>query len=445
MKASCLRNHSFGYGLFLCLILLPTMAEANAREDVFGAGAKSKAMGGATTAVVTGWSSVYHNPANLALATKSSMSLTLNQVGYDLSIDDEEVSPEPDPLHTRRTITLGMNLRLPLNLSFGAMLNFSLDRVQFFDQSTPDVMPRFHFYGQNIEQISIMLGFAYEVFDGLSLGLTLAPLVNSTLVLESDIPVEAAGQEVAMRYSWNLVPNITYYLGLHYQPSKSFRVGLVGRTEMFHKLEAPAQIMVELAGLRVPVNLLLESYAWYSPNQVALGTSFEPVEWLTLAMDLTWYQWSRYPGPYVHASADESSELARSLDYPPEIDLVFEDTLVPRVGLEASVGDNLKVRSGYRRQQSPVPSPTGRTNLLDSDTHFISAGLGYSWLPPVEDPGEPGVYTSDEPLEIMIDLYGTVGLLDNRDIDKQGSEELLNDYTFGGVVYDAGLMITARF
>ena len=92
-----------------------------------------------------------------------------------------------------------------------------------------------------------------------------------------------------------------------------------------------------------------------------------------------------------------------------------------------------------------VPTPTGRTNLLDSDTHFISAGLGYSWIPPVEDPGERGVYTSDEPLEITIDLYGTVGLLDERRIDKQGSEDLLNDYTFGGVVYDAGLMITARF
>ena len=98
---------------------------------------------------------------------------------------------------------------------------------------------------------------------------------------------------------------------------------------MFHKLEAPAQIMVELAGLRVPVNLLLESYAWYSPNQVALGTSFEPVEWLTLAMDLTWYQWSRYPGPYVPRALTRA-RTARSLDYPPEIDLVFEDTLVPR-------------------------------------------------------------------------------------------------------------------
>jgi long-subunit fatty acid transport protein len=424
---------------------LPSIAQANAREDIFGAGARSKAMGGAATALVTGWSAVYHNPANLSFSNQTSMSILTNQIDYQLSIEDDDPSPDADPLHTRRTITLGMNLPLPLNLSFGAMLNFSLDRVQFFDQSTPDVMPRFHFYGQNIEQISIMLAFAYEIFDGLSLGLTLAPLVNSTLVLQSDIPIEATGQEVAMRYSWNLVPNITYYLGLHYQPSDTFRLGLVGRTEMFHKLDAPAQIMVELAGLRVPVNMLLESYAWYSPNQVALGTSFEPIEWLTVAMDLTWYQWSNYPGPYVHASADETSELARSLDYPPEVELVFEDTLVPRIGLEAALTESLKLRSGYRRQQSPVPAPTGRTNLLDSDTHFISTGLGYCWVPPVDDPGERGVYTSEEPLEIMIDLYGTLGLLDERSIDKEGSEDVLNDYTFGGVVYDVGLMITARF
>ena len=445
MLASSRRSQYLGLAAFCCLLLTPLVIHANAREDVFGAGARSKGMGGAATALVTGWSSVYHNPANLAFAKQTSMSILFSQVDYKLELEDEEDMPDADPLHARSTTTLGMSLPLPWNLTFGAMLNFSLDRVQFFDQSTPDPKPRFHFYGQSIEQISIMFAFAYEIVEGLSLGLTVAPLVNSTLVLQSDIPVESADDEVAMHFAWNLVPNTTYYLGLHYQPNDSFRLGLTARTEMFHKLEAPAQIKVDLAGIRVPVNLLLESYAWYSPNQVALGTSFEPIDWLTIAADLTWYQWSNYPGPYVHASPDEDSALARSLLYPPEIEMVFKDILVPRMGIEAAMSENTRVRSGYRYHQTPVPPPSGRTNLLDSTTHFLSLGFGYTWIPPIEDPGAPGVYTSEDPLKITIDLYGTLGLLTELTIDKDRTEDVLNDYTFGGVVYDAGLMITARF
>ena len=74
-----------------------------------------------------------------ALATKSSMSLTLTRwVTYQSTMRKYRLNwIATGGYHPR------LNLRLPLNLSFGAMLNFSLDRVQFFDQSTPDVMPRF--------------------------------------------------------------------------------------------------------------------------------------------------------------------------------------------------------------------------------------------------------------------------------------------------------------
>ncbi len=79
MNASPSRTQVLGYTLSVCLMALPSIAQANAREDIFGAGARSKAMGGAATALVTGWSAVYHNPANLSFSNQTSMSILTNQ------------------------------------------------------------------------------------------------------------------------------------------------------------------------------------------------------------------------------------------------------------------------------------------------------------------------------------------------------------------------------
>lgn len=449
----------------MVMLLISSHAQANLREDVFGAGARVKAMGGAGTAVATDWSAVYYNPANMAFSPQSSMSIAFERQDYQLEIQDEQAFPTPDELRPRNTLTLGMTMVLPFKISFGAMLQFGLERAQYFDQSTPNPTPRYHFYGQNLEQLSIMFGFAYEVIEGLSFGLALAPLVNSELILNTDVPIYSGEKELSGRFAWNLIPNATWYLGMHYTPVDEFHLALSYRTRMYHKLDANADIIVALFGAEFAFEqLLLQSYSWYSPQQLALGASFEPIQNLLIGFDVTWYEWSASKGPYVNAAfpVDEESDdseqntgsasdvsqpsIADTVTLPIMPDMNFRDIFVPRLGIEWTILDQaLALRGGYRFQPTPVPQPSGRINLLDSNTHFFSFGGGYTWWPSWQDRGPAEAWSSQNPFSVSLDLYGTVGLLTRREVDKGGSEEVLNDYTFSGVVYDMGLMITARF
>ena len=452
--------------LFICAgLVYSPQAQANLREDVFGAGARVKAMAGAGTAIATDWSAIYYNPANMAFQPQSSMSIAFEHQNYNLSIHDEETFPTPDELRPRNSLTLGMTMKIPFNISFGAMIQFGLERAQYFDQATMDSKPRYHFYGQNLEQLSIMFGFAFEPIEGLSVGIALAPLVNSELLLNTDVPIYSGERELSGRFAWNLIPNATWYAGIHYNPVEEFHLALSYRTRMYHKLDANADIIVALFGADFAFEeLLLQSYSWYSPQQIALGASFEPIDDLLIGFDVTWYQWSASLGPYVSAAFQnqldteennsdgntvedvESPSIADTVNLPPVPDVGFRDIFVPRVGVEwLLLNKTIALRSGYRFQATPVPQPDGRTNLLDSNTHFFSFGTGYTWFPPWQDKGPSEAYSSQDPLSISADVYGTVGLVTERNIDKGGTQEVLNDYTFGGVVYDVGLMITARF
>ncbi len=458
---------SLWLGVFFCSagLLYTPLAQANLREDVFGAGARVKAMAGAGTAIAMDWSAIYYNPANMAFSPQSSMSIAFEHQNYNLTIQDDDEFPTPDELRPRNSLTLGMTMKIPFNISFGAMIQFGLERAQYFDQSTMDSKPRYHFYGQNLEQLSIMFGFAFEPIKGLSVGIALAPLVNSELLLNTDVPIYSGERELSGRFAWNLIPNATWYAGIHYSPVEEFHLALSYRTRMYHKLDANADIIVALFGADFAFEeLLLQSYSWYSPQQIALGASFEPIDDLLIGFDITWYQWSASLGPYVSAAFQEQLEEAESdagagevddvespsiadtVNLPPVPNVGFRDIFVPRVGIEwLLLNKSIALRTGYRFQATPIPQPDGRTNLLDANTHFFSLGTGYTWFPPWQDKGPSEAYSTQDPLSISADVYGTVGLVTEREIDKGGTQEVLNDYTFGGVVYDVGLMITARF
>lgn len=53
--------------------------------------------------------------------------------------------------------------------------------------------------------------------------------------------------------------------------------------------------------------------------------------------------------------------------------------------------------------------------------------------------------TSVQWLELAPTAYLTIGLLSDRVIDKGGTQPELDDYTFGGLFIDAGLMASMEY
>ena len=431
--------------LIVSITLLPDLSSANAREDLFGAGARMKGMAGAGTASDFDASGLYYNPGNLGFIRGSSLSLEISQLGYGFEVEDDEEFPSVDPLRSRTTVNLGMTMPLPFNMALGAMINVGTERIQFFDQSTPTDQPRFGLYGQQLEQLSLMIGLAYRVFDQLAFGVTVAPLVNSALGLDSGVPIYSGEDEVQSRYAWNLEPSMTYYIGMHYRPVEDFEVGLTYRTVMFHKLQANADIVVDLTGAQVPMNLVLESFAWYSPRQISLGFFSTSLPFLHVSADITWMDWSEYPGPYVTASPEDDSALAESLIYADDVEVNFRDTFIPRLGLEWLWESGIRMRMGYRYQASPAPLPDARKNLLDGATHFGSFGFGYAYEPALTYGGMIAPTPSGAPFIIRGDVYATVGYMPEQVVAKDAEVESLRNYSFGGYVYEVGVGITSTF
>lgn len=419
-----------------CIALLTTNpALANSLEDMVGVGGRSKAMGGVGTALSTDLSAVYYNVANLAFGSESTFSLGFSHIDYDFFVDGSPGDPEQESMRARDNITLGFSLLLPFELSLGVMVNLAPKVPQFFDQGSPDSIPRFVMYGQRLEQISFMLGVAYKIAENLSLGIGTAALVNSNLDIDNSIPIWTKGLPPQNRFSWTLEPNMAYYFGLHYRPAEDFHLGVSYRTSLFHKMDAYAVTSVHAGGIPLDLNMLFEVYSWFSPAQVALGATYLPNDSSLISFDLTWYDWSRYPGPFLKVSPAEDPALATILEFEEYKSPNFKDIVVPRLGLEVKPIDEVALRAGYSYRFSPAPLPSNEQNILDSNMHIGTLGLGYR------------LEYSDKSTQLALDfdLYASVGIMPTTKVTKSGAQEVLNDFEFGGMVYDFGILLTSGF
>ena len=108
-------------------------------------------------------------------------------------------------------------------------------------------------------------------------------------------------------------------------------------------------------------------------------------------------------------------------------------------------GGGFSKRARSSQCVSPAPLPTGRTNYLDGETHFFSGGAGYTWSSSEGGPNATDQKDRAEQTSLSFDVYGIAGLMTEQSVNKAEEQEVLNKYQFGGVVYEGGLMVTARF
>jgi len=163
-------------------------------------------------------------------------------------------------------------------------------------------------------------------------------------------------------------------VGLLYRSySGRFRAGLTYRAEAFLDDSATNDMLLkirpneEAGGFQIPLMLSVtgRSVRYYQPAELAGGFAFYPVERVLVSMDVTWMDWSGY-----------ESQITTPVSYQlVTIDPDFQDTIVPRLGVQVEIFPPFTVTAGYNYQESPVPNHPGYVTYVDTDRHVFCLGL----------------------------------------------------------------------
>jgi long-chain fatty acid transport protein len=139
------------------------------------------------------------------------------------------------------------------------------------------------------------------------------------------------------------------------------------------------------------------------PDSLAMGVSSRPIEDLNVAVDVVWYDWSKFHEVALHYPQDASGTLdSRELKN-------WHNTVNVHVGAEGNLGRHWMLRGGVLYDPSPSPDSTllpdvpdaTRVNLAIGGTYRMECGLhfdvGYQFLILIPKtstaPQLPGDYT----------------------------------------------------
>jgi long-subunit fatty acid transport protein len=456
----------------LVLCVAATTARANTPEDVYGLSARTIAMGGAGTGLPGDYAATHYNPAGLAFCREDLIAVDASAIVHNLGFTDNRAGATPLQPKANRDqgrFMLGACLALPFDLSFGLALGVGYPGSLSVDQQTANEQPRFVMYGDNNEQASFGLGFAWRAAPWLSFGAGLSILLHSSLAVGATIPVTLPdpahpGQNEPVSFSVGLGVGgaVASRLGVLILPSDRLRLGLAYREALFHDMQLDTNIEVQTVLVNVPVPLHLDSLSWFSPEQVSFGASGEPAEPLTVTADVTWYHWGALEGntyPFINVySTGKPGSPAEALVFPTVDQPGWQDVIAVRAGAELRLlEDRIVLRGGLGYRGAAVAhQDRSNVNLLDGPVVTFSGGIGAyvgRRAPPPGQLPDPGprprrrVGSYDIPdfsgsFEVFVraDSMGTQTV---RHASSGASDPVPDkDYEFGGSVLQLGMTAT---
>ena len=425
MFTQALRFRLFIRLLAVCVALHSAGVRSNPLESLLGVGARAKAMGATGSVLAQDYSAVYANPAGLSWCGGNRVTLGYHHLASHLHLHTEQQLKE-EPLQFGRydRMHMGLCFPLPLRLSLGVLFESGfLEPAQMRVQSQ-NPQPQFVLYGTPMKQPSVLGGLSLRLVRGLSAGIGVGSTVSSRI--DTDITVK--GMQMDVDVQGDLSPSLLWIAGMRYEPVEGWRLALVYRHRTFSQFTTNLKPEVTLGSLSTGdmIRATSDIKLSYAPMQVALGVLLSPLKVLRLALELTWMRWSDYQSPFP-----ENKTSLKFIEDKFDV-LPFQNTFVPRVGVEYTWRELVSLRSGYSYHQAIItPSTDTDTNVLDGDTHFFTFGGGYQLL-------------RLKKAQIGLDVFGIVGRMSPTSVDKPGRIEP-NRYDFGGIVWDTGLSIDVKY
>lgn len=378
-------------GSFVLWFALARPARANP-ADTFGFGSRSIAMGGAVSAGVSDTSANYYNPAGLAFAERTELSLGRVHVAPEFSLAGRDSGIATIDAWQFGLIVPGEILHVPV--AFGLASQLSGKRIARVVTYTEDDQ-RWFLYEHRPEQLFLVANAAFKLTRNFSIGAGFGFLASTDGLLRISgtlvQPVAGASEydshlehEVFAKLSGVRYPN----LGVSWRLAPWLDLALTYRGQADVTLDVDSEISgkIQYGPLGFPTRYLLYSKTVQSwiPQQATLGLRWPALETLELHADLTWLDWSNLPSPVSATRSDLQIDTQGALialpQLPPATRLESaraHDKLSSRVGAEWHEFGRVpySVRLGYAHSPTALGADSS-ANLVDADAHLISLGAG---------------------------------------------------------------------
>ena len=423
-----MKGQYFRYVLIILIgVTFVTVLHAGPSEDIFGASSRVQAMGGAGTAFSQDASATFYNPALLTKCPKQTLSLGYQLANTDLIVKDNKNKDLPNKqLGFSQATNIGACLSPFENLGAGFYASFPLQMpLKIPDIETINSTPRFLMYGANATFPTAVVGLAYAPLKQLSLGLSVALSAGVGIHQTMNMPVFAS------TVSPHIYPLLRVIAGVTGNPLEALTLSLVYRQASYGQFSVDVETTTTPISWMASAGLALQlgSVLGYSPEQIAFGLSYQfGSSWL-LGADLTYYLWASAPSIFMSAKAKRHTFISNKMTFPAEENMALRNSFVPRLGLEYSLNEKVKIRLGYAFHMSAAPIPSKISNILDGNIHRATFGSGYRFL-------------SFSKISLTADAFVAVDVMLQKSVAKSNEPR---NYNFGGSAMSAGLTLKAEY
>lgn len=389
--------------------LLAASAASAHPFSLYGFGSRSTAMGGAGTATATGASAVHYNPARLTTGPSSAfiggyatfndleINLANRPAGYDILGSPGRPSawpviPTEYRLNERKDpeqpgtgfnfalgavsdlgfdrFRVGFIAAIPVISTVDSKTTFADEREQYFSNSL-----QFDLMGARTEQATLEFATAYQLLQGLSIGLGASYMPATTLTNDGYLNAVTEPGNLDLNVGMSIPARIRPNFGLSWDEGP-ISAGLAYRSEQY--MELAGDTLVQPRGTDpdaggFPAKQKLNIIMNYQAAEVAAGLTGRFGE-TSVSLDATLERWSDYRDN--HNNEARVSQNLEDFDTARTIDHGFSDTVNLRLGVEHALGNERFVRLGAGFLPTPVPDQTGRSNFVDNDKVVLSAGVG---------------------------------------------------------------------
>lgn len=369
---------------------------------------------------------------------------------------DAEGNPETTEVSNNYPMTMGMGINAALGLtswmSFGLSLYMPTDYLMRIEMGDPYI-PYYPLYKSRTQKFSTYAGAGFKVFDGLYIGVGASMAANAIINgrVTSAVSIKTATEDengetepteiissvnidnvtVALKGSMSPTLGVLLNFGWIDENLAGLNVGMVYRQRsavkaIVESFQVSATGDVSLGDDTIysgpltaePIsvqNMVTET--GMNPTSAAFGASYTWKEKLTLSVDANWTEWSKYqedlvliPTQTIDAGGTATITVGGMREVEGDPGLVWHDTVAPRIGVQwtsampkgGDLGFTYTVRAGYGYTPSPVPEQTERLNMMDSNKHVLSGGLGFQIpMPRLTNP-------------LRVDLFGSLHKLEDR-------------------------------